>query len=515
MRAPASLDPADYPLTGEGISSDLFPWSRVQDDRNVHGPFAIAVPGVVDGMRVAHERFATLPWRELVEPAIELAEAGLLIDWFAVEEHRQRCRRSDSLSRQPRRLSGERPAAGPGLVGAHRSAARRSSAWRRPCAVWPRRGRATSTTASSRRAIAGRRAGGGREAVARGSGELSSPRSRATDDPLPRRARRCHARAHRRPDACAHAALAAAAVLCPARSPRRLPMRPTRCPCRKPTPIASRAWATWRAAGRPAAPRISASSTAAATWRPSRRRCCRSSARASCCRATGILMNNGIMWFDTEPGKPNSLAAGKRCLTNYCPVIGERGARRFALGASGGRRILPAVAQLLSFLIDFDQDLDAAFHLPRIDASEGELVIGDELLPEEIHAALAAQFPYVRMRRQTLPLKFACPSGVSAQRLQQLGCDRDRLTLGGCGARALTACYRFGRSLRPAGARTGEEPDDQPEHRQEQHQHGPHHLGPRAGRALEDVHDRPDVGDQDQASRADRQLRFSRYPPSG
>jgi len=127
---------------------------------------------------------------------------------------------------------------------------------------------------------------------------------------------------------------------------------------------------------------------------------------------TGILMNNGIMWFDTEPGKPNSLAPGKRCLTNYCPVIGERGVRRFALGASGGRRILPAVTQLLSFLIDFDRDLDAAFHLPRIDASEGELVIGDELLSEEIHAALAARFAYVRMRRQTLPHKFACPSGV-------------------------------------------------------------------------------------------------------
>jgi gamma-glutamyltranspeptidase/glutathione hydrolase len=127
---------------------------------------------------------------------------------------------------------------------------------------------------------------------------------------------------------------------------------------------------------------------------------------------SGILMNNGIMWFDTEPGKPNSLASGKRCLTNYCPVIGERGEERFALGASGGRRILPAVAQLLSFMIDFGKDLDSAFHLPRIDASEGELVIGDELLPEEIHAALAARFSSVRARRQTLPFKFACPSGV-------------------------------------------------------------------------------------------------------
>src|SRR3954471_18353706 len=30
MRAPESLDIADYPLTGEGVASDLFPWARVR-----------------------------------------------------------------------------------------------------------------------------------------------------------------------------------------------------------------------------------------------------------------------------------------------------------------------------------------------------------------------------------------------------------------------------------------------------------------------------------------------------
>jgi gamma-glutamyltranspeptidase/glutathione hydrolase len=127
---------------------------------------------------------------------------------------------------------------------------------------------------------------------------------------------------------------------------------------------------------------------------------------------TGVLMNNGIMWFDPEPGRPNSLVPGKRCLTNYTPILGERGEQRFALGASGGRRILPAVAQLVSFLVDYGCTLEQAFHAPRIDASEGPLVVGDESLAPEVHAALAAQFDYVRMRRQTLPFKFACPSGV-------------------------------------------------------------------------------------------------------
>src|SRR5882757_9293575 len=48
MRAPLSLRIEDYPLTG-GTASDLFPWARVKDDRNIHGPGAIAVPGVVAG----------------------------------------------------------------------------------------------------------------------------------------------------------------------------------------------------------------------------------------------------------------------------------------------------------------------------------------------------------------------------------------------------------------------------------------------------------------------------------
>src|SRR5437868_7256331 len=33
MRAPVALDPADYPLSGKGRSSDLFPWPHVVDDR--------------------------------------------------------------------------------------------------------------------------------------------------------------------------------------------------------------------------------------------------------------------------------------------------------------------------------------------------------------------------------------------------------------------------------------------------------------------------------------------------
>jgi len=82
MRAPASLRVADYPLTGDGAASDIFPWPRVKDDRNLHGPASIAVPGVVAGMEQAHRRHARMPWQELLDPSVSLAAEGLLVDWW-------------------------------------------------------------------------------------------------------------------------------------------------------------------------------------------------------------------------------------------------------------------------------------------------------------------------------------------------------------------------------------------------------------------------------------------------
>src|SRR6478736_320331 len=78
MRTALSLRPEDYPLTGDGAASDIFPWPGVKDDRNIHGPGSIAVPGVVAGMEEAHRRHARLPWKELVSPSAVLAGEGLL-----------------------------------------------------------------------------------------------------------------------------------------------------------------------------------------------------------------------------------------------------------------------------------------------------------------------------------------------------------------------------------------------------------------------------------------------------
>ena len=47
---------------------------------------------------------------------------------------------------------------------------------------------------------------------------------------------------------------------------------------------------------------------------------------------TGVLLNNGMMWFDPRPGSPNSIAPGKRPLCNMLPVMLTEGGRPFLAG---------------------------------------------------------------------------------------------------------------------------------------------------------------------------------------
>lgn len=48
-------------------------------DLSLKGALAVGVPGTVNGMVKLHERFGKLSWKELVEPAIELAREGIRI----------------------------------------------------------------------------------------------------------------------------------------------------------------------------------------------------------------------------------------------------------------------------------------------------------------------------------------------------------------------------------------------------------------------------------------------------
>ena len=117
------------------------------------------------------------------------------------------------------------------------------------------------------------------------------------------------------------------------------------------------------------------------------------------------------------PGRPNSIRPGARPLSNMCPTVAlspRIGA--LAIGASGGRKIMPAVAQILSFLVDFGMDLDGAFHCPRIDVSGGDTALVDRRLGQPVLSAITEIMKAEATDLAPYPAQFANPSAAQAAR---------------------------------------------------------------------------------------------------
>ena len=128
---------------------------------------------------------------------------------------------------------------------------------------------------------------------------------------------------------------------------------------------------------------------------------------------SGILLNNGMMWFDPRPGTPNSIAGGKRPLCNMLPIMLTTGGKPFlAGGASGGRRIMAAVFQLMTFLADFGMSVEDAAHHPRIDVSSVDTISADRRLPGAVLDALAAEGKLEVVEHGAVPINFACPNVI-------------------------------------------------------------------------------------------------------
>jgi gamma-glutamyltranspeptidase/glutathione hydrolase len=127
----------------------------------------------------------------------------------------------------------------------------------------------------------------------------------------------------------------------------------------------------------------------------------------------GVIMNNGMMWFDPEPGRPNSIEGGKKPVANMSPTIVTRnGEAVAALGASGGRRILNCVAQITMNLIDHDFSMQEAVTAPRIDRSTASLNVSSRM-PSATVDGLIALGHRVSLRDETLFFgDFASPACV-------------------------------------------------------------------------------------------------------
>ena len=87
---------------------------------------------------------------------------------------------------------------------------------------------------------------------------------------------------------------------------------------------------------------------------------------------TGILMNNGMYWFNPVPGSSNSIQSGKRHVANMAAtLVLKDGEAVLATGSAGGRRILTTVTEMLIHALDFKQGVQAVA-IPRFHIEDEE-----------------------------------------------------------------------------------------------------------------------------------------------
>lgn len=118
----------------------------------------------------------------------------------------------------------------------------------------------------------------------------------------------------------------------------------------------------------------------------------------------GFLLNDEMDDFATVPGtanmfglvqgEPNAIAPGKRMLSSMSPsiVLGPDGKVQAVLGAAGGSRIITAVFEELSNVVDFGMSVGDAVRAPRFHQQDSPDVIALEPhgLPDDVVNALHA-----------------------------------------------------------------------------------------------------------------------------
>ncbi len=422
---PRSLDPAAFPLA-PGSGGNLFGWPKVVDDRNLIGAPSVCVPTLVRAMDVAHKRYGRMPWRELLAAAAQQAEQGLVIDAYA----------SLFIGSSARDLQTNEVAAQlfldeDGLP---------------PTIAWSS-GNTLQRPMPALAATLGAIADDGADVFYEGEvGKCLIDDIQALGGYLSR-----------------HDLIAYRPKILPARQQisagHRVHVAPELNAGPSLLPVLSdmdRAYAKSTPGSDDYLDLINALHNSAdhrmATMGGD------GDAKGAACTThfnvvdrqgnmvvvtqtllsafgskvvsgqTGVLLNNGVMWFDPQPGRPNSIAASKRPLNNMCPVIaishGDKKHRSVVgIGASGGRKIMPAVAQILWRMFWFDQSLEQAFHAPRLETSVRNKITADHRLGDSVLDAIRQQFDLDVTERHFYPYAFACPSAIKSQGGSNAGCS--------------------------------------------------------------------------------------------
>jgi gamma-glutamyltranspeptidase/glutathione hydrolase len=404
--APLAAHESIYKVVG-GVSDGLFGWPRTENAANEYGHRAVAVPGSLAGLALALERYGTMQWRDVLAPAIALAREGFETDWYLALNHAKFLQELSAFPATARtylrdgkwiyRPAGMQPGDTPVYADLARSleliAKDGPDAFYRGAIGQAlvddmaanggliRREDLTSYRVLVEPALTGRYRDtdlafspgptGGPTALEMLNilGEFPSARvGWQTVEGLHLRASAI-ARAFRdrfeylgdpavvkvpwdRLLSRDYAREVAAEIRRGKAAPKRAPKPSDEC-------------TTHVSAIDKQRNMVALTHTAVSLW-----------GSRVVVPGTGILLNNGMIWFDPEPGKPNSVGPGKRGLVNMVPVLGfRRGKPAFTLGAPGGRGIVSAIPQVISNMVDLKAGPQAAIEAPRVHTEGGEVLV--------------------------------------------------------------------------------------------------------------------------------------------
>jgi len=411
MVAPKALDPGRYALANDGKAPEdfTFVWPRVVDDRNILGPEAVGMPGSVAGFAAALEAFGTLSWQEIMQPAISLADQGMPTDWYQTLQIAYGA--AAGLGKFPESAKTYLPNGVP-PVSLSSHAPKRIQLGNLPQTL--RR----LSDAGPQDFYTGKLAEQvlkDLDASAFTAEDFTNYKAQIAEAPgIPYRGKMVHLAA----------GLTGGPTFARALKAIEKTIDPGKTICAE-TYVA---WADalqesyayrFDALGHNAKADELACTThisvvdAAGNMVTLTNTLLERFGSRYMGPETGILFNNGLMWFDPTQGKPNSIAASAKPLSNMCPTIVTDGAvPEFACGASGGRRIVPACFQMTSMAVDYGMDLEAIYETPRIDVSGVDNVISDARLPESVNDALSAKHEVVRSFQSVGMRPFANPQAV-------------------------------------------------------------------------------------------------------
>lgn len=139
--------------------------------------------------------------------------------------------------------------------------------------------------------------------------------------------------------------------------------------------------------------------------------------------STGILLNDQMLGFNPMPNTRTSIEPRKSRPIPGWPIIAEnKEGSRFTVSAPGGNRVLCALVQVITNIIDFGMNLEKALEAPRIDCgstpAKRRVIIADkDISPATLIALKDMGHEVETVSRSYLepggsPLTFALPLGI-------------------------------------------------------------------------------------------------------